>query len=185
MNYLSITHRHPHPHRPCPGLELGIWNRGCHLLQKMSSAGASIKNLKIRGCQRWCSEFRRVPGTRGTRANSSPDVWHVRQFFTPNGQFLDPYPTYPKTRHHLSICTISAVHWIDGTHNSRIRGWTVKRRRRVAAASGGGAHGKLCYPCYIHVHDCTYYLQHQFFFFGPTTNLCTTCLVFWRKSMLL
>ena len=32
----------------------------------------SIKNLKIRGCQRWCSEFRRVPGTRGTRANSSP-----------------------------------------------------------------------------------------------------------------
>ena len=33
----------------------------------------SIKNLKIRRCQRWCSEFRREPGTRGTRANSSPD----------------------------------------------------------------------------------------------------------------
>jgi hypothetical protein len=32
----------------------------------------SIKIFKIRGCQRWCSEFRRVPGTRGTRANSSP-----------------------------------------------------------------------------------------------------------------
>ena len=28
----------------------------------------SIKNLKIRGCQRWCSEF---------RANSSPEIsWH-------------------------------------------------------------------------------------------------------------
>ena len=32
----------------------------------------SITNLKIRGCQRWCTEFRRMPGTRGTRANSSP-----------------------------------------------------------------------------------------------------------------
>ena len=32
----------------------------------------SAKNLKIHGCQRWCSEFRRVPGTCGTRANSSP-----------------------------------------------------------------------------------------------------------------
>ena len=43
-----------------------------------------------------------------------------RQFFTPNGQFLDPHPTYPKTRHHLSICTISAVHWIDGTHKGQL-----------------------------------------------------------------
>ena len=30
----------------------------------------SIKDLKIR--RRWCSNFRQVPGTRGTRANSSP-----------------------------------------------------------------------------------------------------------------
>ena len=42
----------------------------------------SAKNLKIHGCQRWCSEFRRVPGTRGTgprgtRANSSPDSQYL------------------------------------------------------------------------------------------------------------
>ena len=30
----------------------------------------SIKNLRICGCQRWCSELPRVPGTHGTRANS-------------------------------------------------------------------------------------------------------------------
>ena len=47
-------------------------------------------------------------------------IWHVRQFFTPNGQFLDPHPTYSKPRHHLSICTISAVHWIDGTHKGQL-----------------------------------------------------------------
>ena len=59
------------------GLELGIWNWGCRLLHRMSSAKpVSIKNLKIHGCQRWCSEFWRVPGTCGTCANSSPVQTH-------------------------------------------------------------------------------------------------------------
>ena len=55
------------------GLELGIWNWGCQLFKEWAlRVPVSIKNLKISRCQRWCSEFRRVPGTRGTRANSSP-----------------------------------------------------------------------------------------------------------------
>ena len=61
------------------GLELEIWNLGCQLLHRMSSAArvpVSLRNLKICRCQRWCSEFQRVPGTRGTRANSSPAKYH-------------------------------------------------------------------------------------------------------------
>ena len=36
------------------GLALEIWNWGCQLV---------LKNLKICGCQRWCSAFQWVPGT--------------------------------------------------------------------------------------------------------------------------
>ena len=66
------------------GLSLELETEGItYYLEWALRVPVSIKNLKICGCHRWCSEFRRVPGTRG---NWSP----VQEFNCDLKNTLDP-----------------------------------------------------------------------------------------------
>ena len=72
------------------------------------------KNLKIRGCQRWCSEFWGVPGTRGTRANSSPAFGEFSTIFSELFQLIGKW-TFLMKGCEISYCMLryikSSNHW--------------------------------------------------------------------------
>ena len=61
------------------GLELGFWNSGCQSLVHPQNSRVQQKHYLVKlpksaGARHYCPKIPRVPGTLGTRANSSPGL---------------------------------------------------------------------------------------------------------------